>query len=167
MFANIEHFKNQWQAEMEATDKLMAALTDESLAQKVAPGHWTLGHLAWHITQTIPEMAARTGLEVEGPADTAPMPKQASEIRAIHLKAAQSLLERIVENWTDQTLEEKDDMYGEQWKRGKTMMVLMNHAIHHRGQMTILMRQAGLKVPGLYGPAKEEWGQFGMPIPEY
>jgi uncharacterized damage-inducible protein DinB len=29
--------------------------------------------------------------------------------------------------------------------------------------MTVLMRQAGLKVPGIYGPSREEWSQFGMP----
>jgi uncharacterized damage-inducible protein DinB len=26
-----------------------------------------------------------------------------------------------------------------------------------RGQLTVLMRQADLKVPGVYGPSKEEW----------
>jgi len=25
------------------------------------------------------------------------------------------------------------------------------------------MRQAGLKVPGIYGPAREEWAQYGLP----
>ncbi|MCK4657684.1 MAG: hypothetical protein KAT85_11650, partial [candidate division Zixibacteria bacterium] len=38
--------------------------------------------------------------------------------------------------------------------------------IHHRGQMTVLMRQAGLKVPGVYGPSMEEWEHFGMKKPE-
>jgi hypothetical protein len=28
------------------------------------------------------------------------------------------------------------------------------------------MRQAGLGVPGVYGPAREEWGAFGMPPPK-
>jgi hypothetical protein len=32
--------------------------------------------------------------------------------------------------------------------------------------MTVLMRQAGLKVPGIYGPAKEEWSIYGAPVPE-
>ena len=27
----------------------------------------------------------------------------------------------------------------------------------------VLMRQAGLAVPGVYGPSKEEWGAYGMP----
>jgi len=31
--------------------------------------------------------------------------------------------------------------------------------------MTVLMRQAGLVVPGVYGPAREEWGQYNMPAP--
>ena len=41
-------------------------------------------------------------------------------------------------------------------------MTLINHQNHHRGQMTVLMRQAGLTVPGVYGPAKEEWATAGM-----
>ena len=31
--------------------------------------------------------------------------------------------------------------------------------------MTILMRQAGLKVPGVMGPSREEWSQLGMKAP--
>ncbi len=29
-----------------------------------------------------------------------------------------------------------------------------------------LLQVAGLPVPGIYGPAREEWGQFGMPAQE-
>lgn len=32
--------------------------------------------------------------------------------------------------------------------------------------MTILMRQAGISVPGIYGPSKEEWAQFEMAEPK-
>jgi uncharacterized damage-inducible protein DinB len=32
--------------------------------------------------------------------------------------------------------------------------------------MTVLMRQAGLKVPGIYGPSREEWVKIGMTAPE-
>ena len=44
-----------------------------------------------------------------------------------------------------------------------TLFYLIAHQTHHRGQMTVLMRQAGLRVPGIYGPAKEEWAAFGAP----
>jgi len=43
------------------------------------------------------------------------------------------------------------------------LVSLITHQAHHRGQMTVLMRQAGLKVPGVYGPAREEWAAMGMP----
>ncbi len=32
--------------------------------------------------------------------------------------------------------------------------------------MTVLMRQAGLTVPGIYGPSKEEWANLGMEAPK-
>lgn len=45
--------------------------------------------------------------------------------------------------------------------------VLNGLETHHLGQMTVLMRQAGLNVPGVYGPSKEEWTAYGMPEPPY
>ncbi len=56
-------------------------------------------------------------------------------------------------------------MYGEKWTRGVTLQVLVNHQIHHRAQMTVVMRLLGLGVPGVYGPAKEEWSSYGMQPP--
>gem|GEM_PF-5815448 len=61
----------------------------------------------------------------------------------------------------------EDNMYGEVWKKGQTLIYLLLHQTHHRGQMTVLMRQAGLKVSGIYGPAKEEWEAMGMPALEW
>jgi uncharacterized damage-inducible protein DinB len=31
--------------------------------------------------------------------------------------------------------------------------------------MTVLMRQAGLKPPGIYGPAREDWATMNMEPP--
>ena len=76
------------------------------------------------------------------------------------------LIEAVTAGWDDATLAVEDDMYGMQWKRGMTLAVLINHEIHHRGQMSVLMRQAGLTVPGVFGPAKEEWAELGAPPPE-
>jgi len=36
------------------------------------------------------------------------------------------------------------------------LQTLVVHQIHHRGQMSVLMRQAGLVPPGIYGPTREE-----------
>jgi len=55
---------------------------------------------------------------------------------------------------------------GQTWKQGDVLSSLILHQAHHRGQMTVLMRQAGLAVPGIYGPAKEEWAAMGMAAPK-
>lgn len=52
------------------------------------------------------------------------------------------------------------------WKRGTTLGIIISHQIHHRAQLTIVMRLNGLKVPGVYGPSKEEWKGYGMPAQE-
>jgi uncharacterized damage-inducible protein DinB len=72
------------------------------------------------------------------------------------VRSAASLLEQVSRNWTDETLQVEDEMYGEHWPRGLTLQALVFHEIHHRGAMTVLMRQAGLTVPGIYGPNREE-----------
>jgi uncharacterized damage-inducible protein DinB len=111
-------------------------------------------------------MAVRTGLAVEGPQETDGVPERAGDIKAAYDKAASSLLDSVVGNWKDETLLIEDEMYGQKWKRGFTLKVLIDHEIHHRGQMTVLMRKAGLTIPGIYGPSKEEWKKFGMKEPE-
>ena len=62
-------------------------------------------------------------------------------------------------------LDREEAMYGEAWKRGYAFYVLVAHQAHHRGQMTVLMRQAELKVPDVYGPTKESWAAYGVLTP--
>lgn len=162
MYNSISQFKKDWKFESDSTVKMFNNLTDEKLNQKITPDGRSLGFLAWHIAQTIPEMMGKTGLKVEGPGFDEKMPATVKEIVSGFEKASNSLIEQIDKDWKDDSLAIEDDMYGEKWKRGLSLLYLMLHQAHHRGQMTVLMRQAGLKVPGIYGPAKEEWAQMGM-----
>ncbi len=165
MFRRVSDFLASWDQERAATLKVLEALDDRSLQQATGPDHRSLGRLAWHITVTIPEMMERTGLRLSGPAQDAPPPPRAADIVAAYDNASQSLADQVRAGWDDATLEVEDDMYGERWARGRTLSALVAHQTHHRGQMTILMRQAGLKVPGVYGPSREEWSAFGMEPP--
>lgn len=161
MFHTIAEFEKSWSKEMANTQKQMNQLTDASLAQAIADGHRTLGRIAWHITTTIPEMMAQTGLKLLSIDHKAPVPATAGDIKKVYARASKELLDAVKSTWDDAGLEVEDEMYGEKWKRGVTLAILIHHEVHHRGQMTILMRQAGLIVPGFYGPAKEEWSKFG------
>ena len=163
MIRKIEDFERDWQYEADSTAALFKNLTDESLGQKVTGDGRSLGFLAWHIVTTLGEMPGHTGLTIDAPPVDSAVPASAAEIVSAFETAANSVKTEVAKNWTDETLEIEDNMYGETWKRGLTLLYLMMHQTHHRGQMTVLMRQAGLKVNGIYGPSREEWEAFGMP----
>jgi uncharacterized damage-inducible protein DinB len=166
MYHTIREFLDDWRQESALTQKLMNALTDASLAQRVAPGDRTLGRIAWHAVTAIPEMVGRTGLVIHGAPQHAAVPEKASSIADAYHQAAASLASQVESLWHDATLLQEDDMFGMMWSRGTTLQSLIRHEIHHRAQMTVLMRQAGLIVPGTYGPAREEWAQMGAPEPQ-
>ncbi len=165
MFITIDQFKKYWKQETANTSKIFAALTDESLSQSINKDHRTLGRMAWHITGVIPDMMNLTNLEIEGPTEKTPIPSSADEILKAYEANSAALLEQVASKWSDDVLQVTDEMYGETWARSKTLFVLIIHEIHHRAQMLVLMRQAGLVVPGIYGPAKEEWKKYGMEEP--
>lgn len=169
MFRRIEDFRACWTEESKTTLRVMDVIPDHALSHAVAEGHRDLRRLAWHLVESLVEMPGHMGLGVEGKhliegGFIIDPPGSMTEIREAYATASGSLM-RVLETWTDGTLEEEDELYGERWKRGFTLMVLVTHQTHHRGQMTVLMRQAGLKVPDVYGPAKEGWATYGMPAP--
>jgi uncharacterized damage-inducible protein DinB len=166
MYRTIQDFLDDWKYETEATLKIMHSLTDSSLGQKVTTEGRSLGFLAWHIVLTLGEMGGKTGVSVKCPPEETPQPSKAAEIAATYETAATSVADEVRVKWTDRSLLDEIEMYGEKWKRGHALSSLSAHQIHHRAQMTVLMRQAGLKVPGIYGPSREEWAQFGMPAPQ-
>jgi len=165
MFRTIDDFVTIWSQELEATQKVLKHLTTESLTRTLCPDVRTLGRVAWHLTTSIPEMMERVGLAFTDPRPDAPVPATAKEIFTAYNTAAIAALDQIKSSWSDATLQVEDDMYGEKWKRGSTLLSLVLHQAHHRAQMTVLMRLANLSVPGVYGPALEEWKAYGMQPP--
>jgi uncharacterized damage-inducible protein DinB len=166
MYRTIQDFLNDWTQENDSTVKVFKNLTDTSLKQKVSAEGRSLGHLAWHIVLTLGEMGEKAGLKVEAPPESTPDPNTASVIIAAYEKAGASLGVEVKDHWKDGMLSEEINMYGQPWTRTATLASIIKHQIHHRAQMTVLMRQAGLKVPGVYGPSREEWSQYGMPTQE-
>jgi uncharacterized damage-inducible protein DinB len=162
---SVKDFTDWWRNESDGTRRIMSALNDQSLEQEVAAGHRNLARLAWHIVGSISEMGGRVGLKIDSPTEQDPIPSSSEEIKAAYDRAANSLLNEVQSNWSDETLKQTDDMYGMTWTRSLTLAILVHHEIHHRGQMTVLLRQAGLKVPGVYGPSYEEWTNYDAEPP--
>jgi uncharacterized damage-inducible protein DinB len=166
MYSKLSEFFEDWKYESESTLKIFNQLADESLAKKFNDDIRTPGRLAWHLVTTIGEMVQRTGLMFDATPENAPVPGTAKELCDEYKRSSDGMTEALKKEWNDESLKEDVNLYGQTWKKGTVLTVLVKHQAHHRGQLTIVMRLAGLKVPGIYGPAKEEWANIGMEAQE-
>ena len=167
MFRKLDDFFGAYGHLTAGTEKVFARLNGKNLNKRIAPGHRTLGELAWHIVVTVPEMMNQTGLGISSIDHTEMPPKSAKKIQTAYKKVTDEFTAAIKKSWSDKSLLQADDLYGEKWPRGSTLYALVSHEIHHVGQMTVLLRQSKSKVPGLFGPSKEEWKKMGMKPPAY
>lgn len=171
MFRRVDDFKTIWQQEVDKTLAVFAAIPDAAAHQAVDPQHRDLRRMAWHLVETVLELPHHLGLKVKGPVELGadgfitPPPPTMAEIAAAYRAMSDSLLDHLG-SWSNTELARNFILYGETWTGAFALFVLVTHQTHHRGQMTVLMRQAGLRVPGLYGPAKEDWAGFGMEAPQ-
>lgn len=165
MYNTLAEFFGEFEHERGETQKIMNALSDASLKQAVAQDHRTLGRIAWHLVTTYPEMTGYAGIVIKAVGKEDPVPATAAQVAQSYQKTTQEMIDFIKANWKDSDLQAEKDFYGEKWTLGLALKILIKHEIHHRGQMTVLMRQAGLKVPGVYGPAKEDWANYGQNPP--
>jgi uncharacterized damage-inducible protein DinB len=162
MIRKIEDFLTEWKYESESTLNLFKLINNKALNLKSHENVRSIAVLTWHIAITISEMPNKAGLPVSGPDEHSKPPSTMEEIIAAYEHSSASLIQELVKHWTDTNLTEDINMYGNVWKKGTVLSVLIKHQAHHRGQLTVLMRQAGLKVSGIYGPAKEEWAAWNM-----
>jgi uncharacterized damage-inducible protein DinB len=170
MIRKVEDFIHLWQFEAALTTKVFDAITDECSGQAVAEGHRTLKRLAWHLVECLIEMPSHMGITVDGHEMVkghaiCDPPATMAEVKAAYEKASKSFINGLG-GWTDETLQQVDDMYGEKWSRSQTLGGVLFHQTHHRGEMTVLIRQAGLVPPEIYGPSKEGWAAFGIEPPK-
>ncbi|MCE1188772.1 MAG: DinB family protein [Ignavibacteria bacterium] len=166
MYRKVEDFITDWSYEKEATLKMFNNLTPESLSVKVTNEGRELGFIAWHIVASIGEMMQLAGIEFADFDEHADKSHDLQSIISDLERFGQKLEQVIQTGWTDADLVQMIPVYGESWPKGGLLKAVLAHTIHHRGQMTILMRQAGLKVPGVYGPSREEWADFGQESPK-
>ncbi|ULT54740.1 DinB family protein [Neobacillus drentensis] len=165
MFTSINEFSQEWNQEAASTQKVLDALTDESLQQPVSTEDRTLGRIAWHIVTSTPGMVNEFGITITNVENADSTPASAQDIADTFRRVSADVVEQVQNQWTDESLQEMQNVFGMTMPKAATLSLLIKHIIHHRGQMTVLMRQAGLPVPGIYGPSREEWSQIGMEAP--
>jgi uncharacterized damage-inducible protein DinB len=153
--------------EMAGIRRVLERIPADRFDFKPHPKSFSIGQLASHLG-TVPAWAvstmATTELDFASPEIRAKMPKPSTN--------PQELLETFdkgVIQAREAIARATDEDLAVVWSgknEGKTLFAfpriavlrtfVMNHAIHHRGQLTVYLRLLDLPVPALYGPSADE-----------
>jgi uncharacterized damage-inducible protein DinB len=148
--------------EAEATRRLFERMPEDELSWKPHPKSMTLGQLAMHIAglaRGIAQFITPPAADVP----TVPVPEAESVQQALDaLDDSVAFAGRKLAEWGDDGLAAEFRMTsGEQtlaamprleWVRS----LMLNHAYHHRGQLTVYLRLLDVPLPGIYGPTADE-----------
>jgi uncharacterized damage-inducible protein DinB len=164
--AIAESILPEFDHEAATTRTLLERVPEEKAGWKPHVKSMALGHLAMHIAN-LPHWAAST-LErpefdtnpLDGPRITTPPFQTASALLQIYdsnVSAARALLARTT-----------DAEFMVQWtlkNGGKSMFsmpriavfrsFILNHAVHHRGQLSVYLRLLDVPIPNIYGPTAD------------
>ncbi len=156
MFTNAQQFIGEYTYESGITQSLLANLTDASLSQPQADGLYNLGQLGWHISSSRCYLFGQTGFDMPDQGHGFPENMTADMIRQNY----DMLLARVMTQAATKSEADLQVSYRFFDKMDVTlaqmMRMVISHEAHHRGQMSVLMRQAGLGIPGIYGPNAED-----------
>jgi hypothetical protein len=75
------------------------------------------------------------------PDGNTPPPASASAIANAYRSTSKATIEAVKKQWKDEDLQIEQDMWGVPWRIGYSLLMFVKHEVHHRGQLTILMRQ--------------------------
>lgn len=151
--------------ELASTRRILDAIPDDALGFRPHERSFTLGELATHLAGIL--FWGLSMLQADE-FDLATLPRDRNQ-------AAGSKAE-LLRSWEERSAALRvaldaasDEALGQPWtlRRGDQVMVtlpraaairgmVINHLVHHRGQLSIYLRMAGGKVPGLYGPSSDD-----------
>jgi len=160
----LARFLADWNREAQRTIQLLEALPVDQYEFRPDPKGRSIGELAWHLSEIdaclsfgVAERRFRLEDEPPGLARPREIALLAPGYRRIHDQAVARL-----QGLDDRQLEESVTYFdGRSMTIGEVLRdALLNHLVHHRGQLTLLCRMAGGTPPGTFGPNREEMAEI-------
>jgi uncharacterized damage-inducible protein DinB len=148
--------------EAAATRRLLERIPEAHLAWRPHPRSMSLGELGLHVAGLAGGIADFiTPLAAEVPAVPLPEARSVQEILDA-LEASTARASGAIGRWGEEGLEEDFRMVAgretlmamprREWIR----TLMLNHAYHHRGQLTVYLRLLDVPLPPIYGPTADE-----------
>jgi uncharacterized damage-inducible protein DinB len=144
----------EFDEEMLATRRMLERVPDKQFSWRPHERAFTLGRLANHIA-AIPGIAS---VFLRRSGRLPPEAETTADLLAIferNVHACREQLTAMSEDRLAGSMQVNPGVEKPVWEvlRGRG---LMNHLIHHRGQLSLYLRILGEAVPGLYGPSADE-----------
>ena len=166
--ALIDTLLQELEQEAQTTRRVLERVPDAHLGWKPHAKSMTLGQLAMHIALVpggVAEAAAQPSMQ--RPLFPQPSPSSASELVPLledSVKRARKALEGLDDTSLAATWRILD---GEQEILAMPRVaflrsIMLNHWYHHRGQLSVYLRQLNVPVPSIYGPSADE-NPFAQP----
>ncbi|WP_229704274.1 DinB family protein [Lysinibacillus alkalisoli] len=151
MYRQTQDFLADWNNAAKGAKKSIEAITEEKKTVAITEGHNSLEWLAWHLVEVGTTFGKWAGFNMPTPDEK---PDTLIEIAKVYEDVAH-VFEQQITDLQDADLENMVPAFGSAMPLGNLLRILITHQTHHVGQMTVLLRQAGLKVPPVMGPTKE------------
>ncbi len=159
----------EYDQEMATTRRLFERVPDDKLDFKPHEKSMTMAHLTGHIGE-LPTWV--NGTLEQDELDMAP-PGGPKMEAAVTTSRAQLLadFDRVVAAGRDSLAKAEDAEFAKPWSLlmgGEVLFTMpkgacirtwvMNHLVHHRGQLSVYLRLNNIPVPQIYGPSADEQG---------
>jgi uncharacterized damage-inducible protein DinB len=158
----VNDILQELEQEAQATRRVLERLPDNRLQWKPHPKSMSLGQLALHVANIPGRIAEISTASFDA---STPIPRPEADSTAQVLEAFEASMvqaRQVLRTMTDSELSSPWRMMQgdrELWSipRGAFLRsVMLNHWYHHRGQLTVYLRQNGVPLPAVYGDSADE-----------
>ena len=158
----IDALLPEFDMEMAKTRRLLERVPGDRLAWKPHGKSRSLGELATHLTELARWGTRARGESFQVGSEKAPEMKSAADFVArfdTNVAGSRAALAETPGDTLDaqfRVLKPDGSLFFEGTRRSILRGVLMNHSIHHRGQLTVYLRENDVPLPSIYGPSADE-----------
>ena len=158
----IDALLPEFDMEMAKTRRLLERIPADRLAWKPHEKSRSLGELATHLTELARWGSRARAATFQVGSEKAPEMKSAADFVArfdANVAGSRTALAGMPADALDanyQVLKPDGSLFFEAPRRNILRGVLMNHAIHHRVQLSVYLRQNDVPLPSIYGPSADE-----------